>query len=109
MELDEPAVRLMIFVGELDQFQGKPAYRAVVQFLREKGIWGATAVRGIYGFGKLSRLHAAAPLRLTEDLPIIVLAVDTAKKLRPLIPELSSMVGGGLITLEEVEVVRHVD
>ena len=107
MDLEERAVRLTIYVGESDLFEGRPAYKAVILFLRAKGIWGATATRGIYGFGKVSRLHAAAPLRLSEDLPIVVEAVDTEDKLRPLLPELSEMVKGGLLTFEDVRVLRH--
>ncbi len=107
MDLEERAVRLTIYVGESDRFKGRPAYKAVIHLLRAKGIWGATATRGVYGFGKVSRLHAAAPLRLSEDLPIVVEAVDTEEKLRPLLPELSEMVQGGLVTFEDVRVLRH--
>lgn len=108
MDLEERAVRLRIYLGESDHFQGRPAYKAVVHFLRERGIWGATVTRGIYGYGKVSRLHAASPLRLSEDLPVVVEAVDAEEKLRPLVPALSEMVRGGLLTLEEVRVLRHI-
>lgn len=108
MELEEQAVRLTIYLGESDSFEGKPAYKAVVHFLRAKGVWGATVTRGVYGFGKRSRLHAATPLRLSEDLPMVVEAVDSEKKIQALVPELSHMVSGGLITVENVRVVRHI-
>lgn len=108
MEIEEKAVRLTIYLGESDVFEGKPAYKAVVHFLRERGVWGATVTRGVYGFGKRSRLHAATPLRLSEDMPVVVVAVDSEKKVQPLVPELSRMVTGGLITLESVRAVRHI-
>lgn len=108
MELRENAVRLKIYVGESDQYEGRPAYRAVVEFLRAQGLWGATVTRGIYGYGKRSRLHAASPLRLSEDLPLIIEAVDTHEKIQPLVPRLSKMLRGGLITVEEVRVLRHI-
>lgn len=108
MELSESAVRLKIYLGESDRFEGRPAYQAVVALLRSEGIWGATVTRGIYGFGKRSRLHAASPLRLSEDLPLLIEAVDTREKVEPLVPRLSAMVVGGLITLEDVKVLRHI-
>jgi hypothetical protein len=108
MELEEKAVRLTIYMGESDHFEGKPAYKAVVHHLREQGIWGATVTRGIYGFGKRSRLHATSPLRLSQDLPIVVEAVDSEAKIMAVIPALSNMVTGGLITVDEVRVVRHI-
>lgn len=41
--------------------------------LREMGIaGGATVYRGIYGFGKKSRVHSADVMRLSTDLPIVI-------------------------------------
>jgi uncharacterized protein len=107
VELAEKAVRLKVYVGESDRFEGRPAYQAVVQLMRERGCWGATVVRGIYGFGKRSRLHSASTLRLSEDLPLIIEVVEAESKVLPLVPELSEMVKGGLITVEDVKVLRH--
>jgi len=107
MELDEKAVRVRIYVGESDRYGGLPAYKAVVHYLREQGFWGATVTRGIYGFGKRSLLHTSTPLRLSEDLPIIIEAVDSEKKITAVIPKISEMVKGGLITVEDVRVMRH--
>lgn len=108
MELDEKAVRLKIYLGESDRFEGRPAYQAVVERMREKGLWGATVTRGIYGYGKRSRLHSASALRLSEDLPLIIEVVEARAKLLALVPELSEMVKGGLITIEDVQVLRHI-
>lgn len=107
MDLDEKAVRLKIYLGESDRFGGKPAYRAVVELLRRRGLWGATVTRGVYGYGKRSLLHAASALRLSEDLPLIVEVVESEAKILAIVPELSEMVKGGLITVEDVKVLRH--
>jgi uncharacterized protein len=108
VELDEKAIRLSIYLGESDRFDGRPAYQAVVQFLRERGCWGATVTRGIYGYGKRSRLHTASALRLSEDLPLIIEVVESESKILPLVPRLSEMVKGGLITVADVKVLRHI-
>jgi len=94
-------------VGESDRYDGKPAYQAVVHMLRERGFWGATVTRGIYGYGKRSKLHSAAALRLSEDLPLIIEVVESSDKVAAVVPELSDMLKGGLITVEEVRVLRH--
>ncbi len=107
MDLEERAVRLKIYVGESDHVGNLPAYKAVVHYLREQGIWGATVTRGVYGFGKRSLLHTSTPLRLSEDLPMIIEAVDSEKKVAAVIPKISEMVKGGLITVDEVRVMRH--
>lgn len=108
MEIEENAIRMKIYLGESDGFKGIPAYKAVVHYLREQGIWGATVTRGVYGFGKRSILHASTPLRLSEDLPMIIEVVDSKTKILDLIPGLSEMIKGGLITTEEVKILRHI-
>jgi hypothetical protein len=75
-----------------------------VETLRREGLAGATVLRGIEGFGKSSRLHAAHILRLSEDLPIVIECVDTADKIEAVLPRLDEMIGDGLVTLERVDV-----
>ena len=79
----------------------------IVRFARERGIAGATAVRGFLGFGATSRIHTSKVLRLSEDLPVVVEIVDTADKIEAFLPELDEMVGDGLVTLEKVRVVTY--
>ena len=100
---------LRVYVGESDKHEGHPAYKAIVALLRREGIWGATAVRGLYGFGKKSVLHAASPLRLSEDLPIVVEAVDAAKKIEAVLPKLAPLVKGGLIVTVPVKAYVRVE
>ncbi len=61
-------LRLKIYIEENDSWNGKPLYKAIVEKLREMGMAGATVYRGIYGFGKKSRVHSADIMRLsTKD------------------------------------------
>src|SRR5260370_28862760 len=46
MKLSETGQLLRIFVGESDQWQGEPLYRAIVMKARELGLAGATVLRG---------------------------------------------------------------
>lgn len=103
MELEDARL-LRLFIGESDTYDGKPLYQALVEKLREHGLAGATALRGIEGFGKSSRLHAAHILRLSEDLPIVIECVDSAERIESVLPMLDRMMGEGLVTIEKVEV-----
>jgi hypothetical protein len=99
---------MRIYLGERDRWQGRPLADALVELLRREGFAGATVLRGVQGFGAHSRLvHRDSILRLSEDLPVLVEVVDREAKVRALLPRLEEMVGGGLITLEKVEVVRY--
>ena len=107
MQLNGTAVLARIFLGESDRMHGRPAYAVIVEEARRRGIRGATVLRGIMGFGAGSRIHTAAILRLSEDLPIVVELVDEEARIRGFLPWLGEKLGGGLVTLEKVEVVRY--
>jgi uncharacterized protein len=96
-----------IFIGESDKHEGKPLYQAIVEMLRTEGMAGATVLRGIEGFGANSHLHTHRILRLSEDLPIVIEAVDEAERIDAILPKLDEMVGEGLVTVERVEVVAY--
>ena len=103
MELVEDALMLRIYLGESDKSGHEPAYKAIVHLLRREAIWGATVTRGIYGFGKKSVLHAANPLRLSGDLPIVIEAIDKRAKIEAVVPKLAPLVKGGLIVTVPVQ------
>ncbi len=107
MKLPEQAVLLRIFIGESDKRQGRPLYEQIVLKARELNLAGATVVRGILGFGADSRLHTAKLLELSEDLPVIIEIVDTQEKIDTLMPFIDEQVVEGLVTLEEVKVIKY--
>jgi uncharacterized protein len=107
MRLPESALLLRVFIGENDRYDGKPLFEAIVLKAREQGLAGATVLRGPLGFGHSSRIHTAKILRLSEDLPVIVEIVDTPGNIEAFLPLLDSMMTGGLVSLEEVRVLRY--
>ena len=107
MKIEGPALLVRIYIGEADRWHGRPLYQAIVEVLRERGMAGATVLRGIEGFGAKAHLHTARILRLSEDLPILIEAVDRGDRIWAILPELDAMVADGLITLERIEVVAY--
>jgi len=107
MQIPKDAMLLRIFIGESDHYEHKPLYEAIVLQAREAHLAGATVLRGPMGFGKSSRLHTAKILRLSMDLPLVIEIVDSEEKIRAFLPALNGMIGGGLVTLEPVEVVDY--
>ena len=59
MRIDGPALLARIYIGESDHLDGRPLYEAIVGLLRERGIAGATVLRGIEGYGRAARLHTS--------------------------------------------------
>jgi len=98
---------MRIHLGERDQFEGKPLYKAIVELLRGRHYAGATVLRAIMGYGASSRLRTDRIELLSLDLPIVVECVDTEERIEAILPELDRMIGGGLITLERARVIMY--
>ncbi|GHE75611.1 hypothetical protein GCM10017786_00410 [Amycolatopsis deserti] len=101
------ALRLSIFIGEDDTWHRKPLYHEIVNRAREAGLAGATVLHGCEGFGTSSLIHTDRILDLTEDLPIVVIIIDTEDRVRTFLPELDELVGEGTALIDEVEVHRY--
>lgn len=104
MVLPQEGCLLRVFIGEDDKHDGKPLYEWLVLRARERGLAGATVVRGIMGFGAHSRLHTFKIERLSLDLPIVVEIVDTRAKLEAFLAEIDPLIHEGLATLEKADV-----
>ena len=107
MQVPVQAVLLRIFLGESDRWENRPLYEAIVLKAREQKLAGATVLRGPMGFGKSSTLHTAKILRLSDDLPIVIEIVDAEDKVQAFLPRIAPMLGGGLATLENVQVIHY--
>ena len=107
MKLQENGKLLRIFIGESDRWHHQPLYEGIVLKARELGLAGATVLRGPMGFGANSHLHTAKILRLSLDLPIVIEIVDSEEKIKRLLPHLDSMVLEGLVTLEDVQILKY--
>src|SRR5579871_6654926 len=107
MQIPQQALLLRIFIGENDKAGTKPLYESIVLKAREAHLAGATVLRGPMGFGKSSRLHTAKILRLSMDLPVVIEIVDSEEKIQAFLPTLNGMIGGGLVTLEKVQVIDY--
>lgn len=104
MKLPPEGQLLRIFIGESDKYEGKPLYEWIVIKAKEHGLAGATAIRGLMGFGANSRIHTSKILRLSLDLPIIVEIVDTHEKIKEFLTIIENVVQEGLITLEKADI-----
>lgn len=101
------ALRLTVFIGENDHWHHKPLYAEIVHRAHAAGMAGASVFRGIEGFGASSLIHTTRLLSLSEDLPVAVVVVDTEERVRAFLPQIEELVGEGLVTLEDCEVIRY--
>ena len=112
MELKRDAQLLRIFLGESDTLNHVALHEVIVREARRMELAGATATRGVAGFGRTSRLRTARILDLSTDLPMVVEIVDEEAKIERFLPVLDGLFQaagcGGLVTLERVQVLKYV-
>jgi len=105
--LEGPAKRLSAYVGEDMHYDDKPLYQALVDQARTQGCAGATALRGMVGFGGSSRDVAKHGLRMSTDCPVLVTVIDEAQRITALAAVWSAMIPAGLVTVEDIKVVHY--
>ncbi|MBX3070670.1 MAG: DUF190 domain-containing protein [Thermomicrobiales bacterium] len=104
---DERAIRVCVYFGERDHYQGQPLWAALLELLRREGAAGGTVVRGIAGFGAHSVIRAARIVDLSTDLPLVLEWIDQEPLVDRLLPAIEDMLQGGLITTDAVTIRRY--
>lgn len=107
MALTGTAERLMIYLEQTDHRGSTPAYVEIVERARKADLAGATVLQGIEGFGVTSRVHRHHTLSVVEDVPVVVVVIDTPTRIESFVASLDDMHLEGLVVRQPVEVVAH--
>lgn len=111
MEAQSDAKLLRIFIGESDKIRHLPLYEVIVREAKGAGLAGATAWRGITGYGPSTRIRTAKILDLSSDMPMVIEITDEESKIAAFLPVVDRLFEeskcGGLITLEKVQIIRY--
>ena len=102
-----PSKKVIIYVNEDARHHHQLLYQAIMKKLLDRGVPGASAIRCLEGFGSHRHLHTPKIEALAAHLPIRIEFIDTSEHVDALLPELSSMVADGLISVQDVHVVVH--
>lgn len=108
MKTELDARKVTIYVNSTDQWHGRPLYTAIVQLCQERGIAGATVSRCTEGYGAHRHLHTMRLLELSENLPVRIEIIDIKDRINTLLPELEARIGEGLVTIQDVHVLKFV-
>ena len=107
LSLNKKAQKLRIYIGESDRWRGKSLDAALLETLRQEGMSGASVFRSVAGFGANSRIHTTHIESLSFDLTILIETVDTPEKIASVLDVIYPMVREGLITIEDVRIVKY--
>jgi PII-like signaling protein len=98
--VNEDAIKLTSYFGERHRSAGRFAADALLDLYGRHEVATSILLRGTEGFGARQRLRTDRSLTLSEDLPLIAVAVDARERLEPLAGAAARLCGAGLVTLE---------
>jgi PII-like signaling protein len=94
------ALKLTTYFGERDRARGRFLSDALADVYAAHRIRASVVLRGVEGFGVKHHLHSDRQLTLSEDLPLVSVAVDRRERVEDVLGEVVGLFGDGLITLE---------
>jgi PII-like signaling protein len=102
-----PGKRVQIYCNDSDSLHGKSLFQAILETLRAEGAVGAIVTRGIAGYGRHGRIHLGRLAEIPESLPVVITWIDTPERVERLLPTVCGMVAEGLVTVDDVEIVKN--
>jgi PII-like signaling protein len=105
MSLVGENVLLRIFLDTRQRWHHVPAYEALVEEARRRGMAGATVLEGIEGFGQGGPLLKENAWHLGQGREVIVEIVDTPAKIEAFAQTVQPMLAQARVTLERARVV----
>lgn len=100
------ALRLTAYFGERDRAEGRFLSDVLLERFGAAGVAASVLVRGQSGFGAKHGLRTDRLLTLSEDLPLVAVAVDERARIEALAAEVAPLMGAGLLSLEPARLVR---
>ncbi|MGO9490184.1 MAG: DUF190 domain-containing protein [Solirubrobacteraceae bacterium] len=96
----EPCLKLTVYLGDRDRDGHRLLADAVLERFAQHGVQAGVLLRGIEGFGIKHRLHTERLLTLSEDLPVLAIAIGAPTRIEALLADVESIARHGLLTLE---------
>jgi PII-like signaling protein len=94
------SLKLTVYFGERDRAGGRFLADALSEMYARHGVKTSLVMRGVEGFGVKHHLHTDRLLSLSEDLPLVSVAVDARHRIETILAELRKLDFDGLVTLE---------
>jgi PII-like signaling protein len=98
--VNSDCLKLTTYFGERHRTDSQFVADALLDLYGRKEVEVSVMLRGAEGFGAKHRLRTDRLLTLSEDLPLVSVAVDTRPRIESLLPDVIATKRHGLITLE---------
>jgi PII-like signaling protein len=106
--VNDDCLKLTTYFGERHRTEKQFVADALLDLYGRNEVEVSVMLRGAEGFGLKHRLRTDRILTLSEDLPLVSVAVDTRPRIENLLEEVISVKRHGLITLERARLLTGV-
>ena len=98
--MSDELVKLTTYFGERQRTGGRFLADALLDIYERHEVRTSVLLRGVEGFGLKHHLRTDRLLTLSEDLPLVAVAVDTRARVEAMLGEVMGLERHGLVTLE---------
>jgi PII-like signaling protein len=98
--MNEDCLKLTTYFGERDRTEDGLLGDELLDIYGAHQLQASVLFRGAEGFGRLHHLHTDRLLTLSEDLPVVSIAVDRRERIEAMLEPILQIKRRGLITLE---------
>jgi PII-like signaling protein len=98
--MNDDCLKLTTYFGERHRTTDRFVADALLDLYGRNEVQTSVMLRGAEGFGLKHHLRTDRLLTLSEDLPLVSVAVDTRPRIEELLDEVMAIKRHGLITLE---------
>jgi PII-like signaling protein len=106
--VNDDCLKLTTYFGERDRANGGFLADAFSEIYGRHQLQTSLVMRGVEGFGPNQHIRTDRLLSLSEDLPLVSVAVDTRARIEAALAELSELSFNGLVTLERARMLTGV-
>jgi uncharacterized protein len=111
MRLLGRAQKLTIIIGEDEHVYQRPLYEAIIFAAKKYKLTGATAYKGLMGYGADSLHHNAKVFALSEHTPLVVEMVDLPERIEDFSKIVMRLMdkaqSGGIMYITDAEVIKY--
>ena len=98
---------IRIYLDNTDTYNGKPLWQELLKGAKDLDLAGATVLKAVAGMGVHTEVHTSGVWALAQTLPLIIEIIDDEDKIMNFIDKCDDMIGEGMVTMSDVEVLRY--
>lgn len=104
--MSSDCLKLTTYFGERDRTERHLLADELLDLYGRHGVEASILLRGIEGFGAKQHMRTDILLTLSEDLPVVSVAVDARERIEGLLEDVMAVKRRGLVTLERARLLN---